>query len=167
MIEVAAWAVIARIVATTSYEHMTVFSVCNTCFIIFACVVEGVQGGVIAVSSNFIGAKRPDLVRPAIRSAIRLLAILFALVSLSLAVVPQIFLEGFFHGDIEPALASMVELALFMTVISMLFDGLGWACAGVLIAAGDTRALLYINATNAWVFALIPTYIWLRYWNGG
>jgi Na+-driven multidrug efflux pump len=50
---------------------------------------------------------------------------------------------------------------------SRFLDALGWASAGILVGAGDTRSVMWINAVNAWIFALIPNYIAIHYFNTG
>lgn len=165
LIEIGAWAVLFQIVAMRGQVHTTVMAVGQSIFILTAFVADGLSKGVIAVASNLIGAKRPDTIDSVLKSARKLGFILSAVVAVPLILYPDPFLKGFLNpSELPIVLASMETIlrwALVFVWLFFVFDIFTWGLAGILTAAGDTKFVMFMNATTSWVCAVIPMYYFM------
>jgi MATE family multidrug resistance protein len=64
---------------------------------------------------------------------------------------------------IDQNLIHQVSLAFKGLWIYFSFNGLSLIIWGVLTAGGDTRFIMWTNTLSTWLFAVIPTYIWVTY----
>jgi MATE family multidrug resistance protein len=58
-----------------------------------------------------------------------------------------------------------VTLALKGLWIYFAFNGFSLIFWGVLTAGGDTKFIMWTNTISTWLFAVIPTYIWVTYFS--
>lgn len=161
MIEISAWALILNLMSSVSKAHITVWTVANSVFIIFAFTNSGLQKAVITIAANLIGAKKPLLISKMIRSAFKLILFIAGIIAIPLLVVPDLFVNAFFAQNITPELGKYVRVGLVGIWIFFLFDGLTWIFAGILTAGGDTKFIMITNAITAWAFAILPVYIFV------
>lgn len=131
--------------------------------------LEGLNKTVVALASNLIGAHQIKKMGQLIFSAIKLHFVIVALVAIPLLVAPQWVIEVFLAkvgttGDKEEIIRHGV-ISLYAVWIYYLIDGFPWIFSGVLIAGKDTKAVMVINATNAWLFAVLPVLIGIYYFN--
>jgi len=165
MIEISAWALIARMLTTLGDDYITVQAVGQSFFALIAFGMEALQKAVTTLAANFIGAKRWDMVHQMWRSAVKLLGILAILFSTILVIYPDPIIRQFLSGVSSQAdasrLFSMLKVTGVLVWTYFVFDSLTWISAGVLMAAGDTFKVMLINVASNWVFALVPTYFFI------
>lgn len=161
MIEIAAWALILNLMASLSKAHITVWTIANSVFLVFAFTNNGMQKAVITIAANLIGAKKVGLIPQMILSAVKLILVIAGIIAIPMLVVPDIFLTAFLTNDMQPHIYYYARLGLIGMWISFLFDGLTWVFAGILTAGGDTKYIMIINAIAAWLFAIMPVYIFV------
>lgn len=168
LIEVAAWTVLIQILTRTGPEHLAVFVIGQTIFIGFSFIVEGLQKGVIAVASNFIGARRHSVVSRIFRSALNLNAVMATLLLIPLVIYPEPLINLFISEE-NLSFIPLVKFSLFGVWCFFVFDGMSWALAGILTSGGDTRYVMAVNAVNAWFFTTIPAWflIYKLNWSPG
>ncbi|MFU8798194.1 MAG: MATE family efflux transporter, partial [Gammaproteobacteria bacterium] len=170
MIEIGAWAALVYMLSWVSERHVTLLSIGQSIYILFAFASDGLQKGVIAVTSNVIGAKQFTMVRKILRSAVLLSAYIIAVLAIPLLITPNLIISNFLPATLPGPelleLRALAEIALFWIWIYFIFDIIVWVFAGILTAAGDTMFIMFINAFNAWVFALIPVYFFVVKRNG-
>jgi len=63
MLEIGAWSVIAHILARLGGDYITIQNLCSTFFLLFSFFTEGLQKGIIAISSNLIGSHQVDRIK--------------------------------------------------------------------------------------------------------
>lgn len=165
MIEIAAWALILNMMAGLSEAHITVWTIANSVFIVFAFTNAGMQKAIITIAANLIGAKKPELVHKMIFSAFKLILIIAAVIAIPMIVTPNLFFIAFLPESITAADATALEGYIRIGLIGMwvcfLFDGLTWIFAGIFTAAGDTKFTMIMNALSAWLFAIVPVYFFV------
>lgn len=163
MIEFSAWAYIMHEVAKVSEADITVLVIAQSIFIVFAFLSDGMQKGVIAVAANLIGGKKTDLVSKMVRSGMNLQLIMAVVLAIPLIIYPDPFIRAFLPEEVsfmdQGQLIIYCKLALIGVLLFFIFDGFTWIMAGVLTAGGDTMFNMYMNATSAWVFGIVPTYL--------
>ncbi len=164
-IEIIAWAVFFRMMTMAGNEHITVVAICQSIFILFTFIAEGISKGATAIAANLIGAKHWDLVWKLFRSGVKFYFQAFLFLGLILVIDPGPMIDWFIGGD--PALASnqaikslAVSACIWMWVY-FLFDGIHWLVVGLLTAAGDTKFVLWVSGLSAWIFAIIPIYYFI------
>lgn len=170
MIEIAAWAFILNMMANLSDAHITVWSIANSVFVIFAFTNNGMQKAIITIAANLIGAKKQGFVQMMMFSAMKLTLIIAAIIAIPMLIFPDIFYAAFLPKEAVTvdltAIRGYVQTGLIGMWIFFLFDGLTWVFAGVFTAAGDTKFTMVMNAISAWLFAIIPVYFLVVKWGG-
>lgn len=78
-LEILPWALLVGLVARQGDIHMTVFVVCQSVFILFAFVNEGLQKGVTAIVSNYVGKKALEVIPFVMRSGVKLCLLMSAI----------------------------------------------------------------------------------------
>lgn len=170
MIEIAAWASLLYMLAWVSDKHVTILSIGQSVYVLFAFASDGVQKGVIAVASNFLGAKKPQMISKVFRSSLLLAIYIIAILAIPMLIAPHWVVSGFVASDLPAAelteLRTLAEAALFWIWIYFIFDIVVWLVAGILTAAGDTLFIMTMNAINAWLFAIVPVYFFVVHLKG-
>ena len=163
--EIMAWAVFFRMMTMVSDEHITVVAICQSIFLLFTFIAEGISKGASAIAANLIGAKQWDLVWKLFRSGVKFYFQAFLVLGLILVVDPGPLIDWFIGGD--PAAASnqaiknvAISACIWMWVY-FLFDGIHWLVVGLLTASGDTKFVFWVSGLSAWVFAILPIYYFI------
>lgn len=167
LVEIAGWSLILYMVAECSPIHATIFNICQSLWILFSFLIEGLSKGVIALVANALGAGKLERVRATYRSAILLCLIIFSLLlGLSWA-FPGAIISLFFDASIDAQLASLAMTGLRLITLVLFFDAIAWASAGVIIAAGDTRFVMITGIWITWFLVVIPVYYFVVHQGGG
>jgi len=165
MIEISAWAIIARMLMSAGEDYITVMAIGQSFLTLIAFGMEGLQKSVTTIAANFIGAKKWDKVNKTWWSAVKLLMLLAVVFSSIMIFCPDPIIREFFSGETSPErfvrLFGILRITSALMLAYFVFDGLTWISAGVLIAAGDTFSVMIINVASNWIFALLPTYIFI------
>lgn len=162
MVEIGAWAVLIHLLASQGPEYLAVMAIGQSLFILFSFVIDGLQKGVTAIASNYLGAKREVIVPKVAWSAARLLFILLLILSIPLIFAPEAVTGWFVASDSDADLALVGQYARIAgqcVWVYFLIDGLVWVFAGVLTAGRDTKFVMVMNGVAAWMFSLVPTYL--------
>jgi MATE family multidrug resistance protein len=170
MIEVSAWALMTRMLITVDVSHVTVIAIGQSLYSLVAFGVEGLQKGLTTVATNFIGAKKLDKVILSWWSAVKLLILFALIVSSVMLFYPDLLIHNIVSKDTTNE--EMIKISPYLRMICIyvwvycILDGLTWISAGILTAAGDTLFVMMMNGASAWLFALIPIYIFVVRFNG-
>jgi len=167
MIEIAAWATLFRIAATVNLDYVTIQTVGNSMLVFFAFVTEGIQKGVIAIASNLIGARKDHLIQALFKSGCMMHLVFIFLFSIPLIFYPSIIICQFLPGVQDPTLPLYSECVAVLRLVWVyfIFDGIVWILSGILTAGGDTRFIMFMNASAAWLFAILPIYVAVHYFH--
>lgn len=164
-LEIIAWAVFFRIMTMAGDEHITVVAICQSIFMLFTFIAEGISKGASAIAANLIGARQWNIVWKLFRSGMKFYFQAFLVLGLVLVVDPSPMIEWFIGGDPELASnQSIRQIAISACVwmwVYFLFDGIHWLVVGLLTAAGDTKFVLWIGGFSAWLFAILPIYYFI------
>jgi MATE family multidrug resistance protein len=155
MLEIIAWSFIAHILAALGNDFITIQNLCSTFFLLFSFFTEGLQKGMIAITSNLIGAQQFNKIGSLLRNGITIHLAVMVLLVLPLFIYPN-FLSALFSISADSYLGQEFQLAMSLLWFFFLFDGLVWVTSGILVSAGDTRFIMVVNAMTAWVFAVLP-----------
>lgn len=166
VLEISAWALVANMLAAVGNEQVTLFSLGQSLFILFAFFSEGLQKGVMAISSNFVGAKRYNLISKNLASA-SYVHIIFCLILLCLLIVhPNMIIRVFFAEDILGiadeqmlSLLDKVSSNCFWVLLYFALDGLVWMRSAVLTSFGDLKFIMFANVISVAIFAVLPIYV--------
>lgn len=161
-----AWSVLSQIVARMSHIHLTVFSIGDSFYTLFAFSFWGIQRGVTTVVANYLGAERDELVRFCLKSAIKIVLVVAILFSAPLFGFSEILVKQFFSHQstlINEELLNYSSQTLWWMWVYFTLDAIAWVISGVLTAANDIKYVVFLNAFSIWVFLVIPNYFCLVY----
>lgn len=125
--------------------------------------LRGVHQGAVAVAANYIGAKKPLIVKKMVYSGCVITLALAAILALPMFVFPDLIIDGFLPYGSSVVNHSDIAFALFFVWLFFIADGFAWILGSVLIAAGDTNSVLIINLISAWIFCIVPIHIIIIY----
>ena len=161
VMEVAAYVLFFQVIAAHKSSYLTIVAILQSIFILTSFLTEALSKSTTALIANFIGQK---LSQKVFHQTIRSAGILHISISLGFTLLflsfPSFFLE-FFLGEgsrdifSDPGLADAFFFASFWMCLFFIVDGLNWILTGALVAACDTKWILYVNTGVNWfVFAL-------------
>ncbi len=166
MVEIAAWASLFWMTANVGLDCITIQTIGNSTFVFFAFVTDGIYKGVIAIASNLIGAKKEQLISKLFYSGFKFHCVYMSLFAIPLILFPNFLIHQFLPGvDVQDPLFQESIRVLRFVWMFFVFDGMVWILAGILTAGGDTRFIMVINATGAWLLAIMPIYIAIHYFD--
>lgn len=167
MIEIAAWATLFQIAASVDLDYITIQTIGNSVLVFFAFVTEGVQKGVIAIASNLIGARKDYLIKHLFKSGYLMHLIFVLMFAIPLIFYPHLIISQFLPGVQDPSVPLYGECGTVLKLVWVyfVFDGIVWILSGILTAGGDTRFIMLMNASAAWIFAILPIYIAVHYFH--
>ena len=164
-LEIVAWAVFLRMMTLAGNEHITVVAICQSIFMLFTFIAEGISKGATAIAANLIGAKQWDIVWKLFRSGIKFYFQAFLVLGLILVIDPGPLIDWFMGSNPAHATSqSIKDVAISACVwmwVYFLFDGIHWLVIGLLTAAGDTKFVLWVTGLSSWVFAIMPIYYFI------
>jgi MATE family multidrug resistance protein len=165
VLEMSAWALVANMLSVVSNDQVTLFSLGQSLFVLFAFFSEGLQKGVMAISANFVGAKRYDLLKKNLAAASYVHLGFCVALLLLLLVYPSMIIKVFFAKDIiESADQHMVTLLgkvvnnCFWVLLYFTLDGLVWMRSAILTSLGDMKFIMFANTIAIIVFGVLPIY---------
>lgn len=164
-IEMFGWTVLGYYVAEFGKEYLSVYSIAVSIYILFVFYMDGLSKGVAALSANFIGAKKRRLIQKIMRSAIIIHLFFVGTVSIVLLFFPEYLIDLFKseNAKIEPFILNELKISLRATSLYFLIDGFAWIYAGIMIAGGDTRFLMFSNLFCTWILTVIPCILWFMF----
>ena len=169
VLEMAAHSAMFFIAASASLAHVTILTMGQNFFILFAFLTDGLQKGVIAIASNLIGSKQIDKIKTLIWSSIKLHTIIIAFTAIPLLLLPNILIHLFDIDEavnlVGPSIIQQTTITFRFVWLYIIFDGFVWIIAGILTSGGDTKFIMITNALCAWLFYLCPLYIAINYFH--
>lgn len=169
IIELSAWSVLAQILANVSEAHITIFSICDSFFVLFSFGFWGLQKGMTALVANYIGANREEMIGACLRSGIKIVFGIMLIFTIPLFFFPEVLVQQFLNSDnpvINEELMQHAAVAMKWLWVYFMLDAVSWLICGVLTAAGDTKFVMIMNGMSAWLFSIVPTYIFVVYLGG-
>jgi len=169
IIELSAWSILAQILAKVSEAHITFFSIGDSFFVLFSFGFWGLQKGLTALVANYIGAKREEMIGACLRSGIKIVLGIMLIFTIPLFFFPEVLVQQFINADnygINEELMQHAASAMKWLWMYFMLDAIAWLICGVLTAAGDTKFVMIMNGLSAWLFSIVPTYIFVVYLGG-
>jgi MATE family multidrug resistance protein len=169
LIEMTAWACLLQMMVRKDSEHIMVLAIGQAIFLLLAFTTDGLQKSIVTIASNIIGSKKLELLPTLIKSAVKLHGIMALCFSIPLIFFPAILVHLFFSSDVLSNNASAImaygSTTCLWILFYFIFDGLVWISAGILTAFEDTVFVMIMNAVSVWLFAILPNYIAIKYFN--
>lgn len=167
VLEISAWAFVAQMLATVNNEQVTLFSLGQSLFILFAFFSEGLQKGVMAISSNFVGAKKYNLLVKNVNAASFVHLSFCMILLIVLLFNSTMIMKMFFPLEEQTStLFSKASINCLWVLLYFSLDGLVWIRSAILTVLGDVKFIFLANITNVIVFAVLPIYFLIVKTNG-
>lgn len=130
----------------------------------------GISTSVSIMVGQQLGRKNPQEAVVSTYSAFHLTLLYMLFVSIFYLVIPEQviapFLSNSSGGDLDPVqLKDDIVILLRFVALYSIFDAFNLIFAGAIKGAGDTRFVMYINATVSLLFLILPTYMAVYHWN--
>ncbi|MDR0633341.1 MAG: hypothetical protein LBF84_04375 [Holosporales bacterium] len=151
LIEMTVWVWILHLLIRVSIDAVTIHNVCIAIWIFFCFVIDGLQKGVTALSSNCIGANKENLIKKLIGSMAKITIVCFVLSAIPLVIFSEQLLYYVFkitNSDILPMFKTAIALLWCILSLSV-FSTSG--LAGILSSGGDT---LFVTSVRLCTIAL-------------
>lgn len=162
MLEFSAWALLIYLLGDVSEQHLFVFTLGNSIWILFSFVADGVQRTTTAYTSNIIGSCLTERINQLVSYSIFIFTIWISLAAIPTFLAPELLLNLFTTGDqlllTHPDLLYQMTMGLRWTWLLLAIDGFTWIYAGTLIAGGDTRFIMLTNVSTSWLLCIVPFY---------
>ncbi|MBN2414288.1 MATE family efflux transporter [bacterium] len=129
----------------------------------------GLSMGVSVLVGNRIGEGRPDAARRLTWAASHIGFIFVALISLSYAFLPDLFLAPYkanAGGADYTTISDMAAKLLKFVAVYSLFDCMNIIFSAAVKGAGDTRFVMWISVLLSWGIMVIPSYLAITRFNG-
>ncbi|MCP5322850.1 MAG: hypothetical protein H6492_02455 [Candidatus Paracaedibacteraceae bacterium] len=165
VIEITGWVVIVAYLSTVGDDYVTVQTLCHSLIIMFMFTVEGLSKGVTAMVANAIGRGAMSAIKQIIFSSVNILIFILVGAWVVLWAAPESTILKLMNQTqfINSGMVQQVSLAFKGLWVYFAFNGLSLIIWGVLTAGGDTKFIMWTNTISTWLFAIIPTYIWVAY----
>lgn len=160
-IEILAWAVFFRMLMNAGEDHITVVSIAQSIFFLFTFLTEGISKGATAIAANMIGAGKLQDLWKLLKAGIKFYALIFFLFGAIFFINPAPLINLFVSPQESEEIYHLIVSSCLWVWIFFLFDGIHWLVVGLLTAAGDTKFVLKAGSSSVWIFALLPTYIFV------
>lgn len=170
--EVIAHTIFFRLVSFSGDLQLTIVAMVQSVYVLASFSSEGLCKAVTAICSNLIGAKKVNLVGKVLKSGMLQhtlvtfsfgLAIFFTLEKVIALFIPEE--EIYLLSDLN--FLKTTAICLFWMGVYFWLDGLSWTIIGHLVAAGDTKFLLYTSIVMNWIAYVLPVAIGITYFGWG
>ena len=159
-VEISGWALINYYLCGLGSHFITVYTVTQNFFISCAFYADALQKAVVAITSNAIGANKNSNIKKTLNSAIKLQLVMALILLLPFLVFSDSTISVFINEDLN-YLIPMISLALIGCWLYFLIDGAAYIFASIMFAGGDTKFLMVMNSLFSWMFAVLPTFIFI------
>lgn len=168
-IEIGAWLVLMLMLSSVNQLDVTMLTIGNSIYLLFAFVADGVSRGTVVIVSNLRVMKDLTLIKQSIRSTLKIGMTILILLAIPLLIFPKSIVYMFNLETIMNSLNFKSHALLYVNLLGiwlfLIFDGLMWVYSSVLLSYRDLFANMIIVAGNVWVFAVFPCYILFSYTN--
>lgn len=155
-IETFVWAGLVKVLAYISISYVTVQTVCVTLWIFLMFITDGLQKGVMALSSNCIGAERDFLIKKLVYSMARL-SVIFAIIAFFPLVVFSESILKYGFNITSAADVPVLKTALFLVWIVMTMTMMTSSClGGILSSGGDTKFITLVRLSSIILCIALP-----------
>lgn len=168
MLEMSAWAIIARLMASVSEDYLTVMTVGQSIYTLVGFTMDGLQRGISIICAGFIATKRIDKVFETWKSGAICICFLALLFSTFMVFYPDPIIRQFLVTESSLAgyettfsLLRTTSVAIWGYLICYGFSAIS---TGVLITTGDTIYIIVINVIYSWFLTFIPIYVLVFYY---
>jgi multidrug resistance protein, MATE family len=167
VVEISGWTLLFHWVAAKGTDFLTVATMAQTLFLMFAFFMDGLSNGVTVIAANVLGANSKQYIKRLFYSAGKFHCMVVAVLALPCIVYPHPLIEAFsFEFGLvgyDHQLAQQLMWAFRYVWLYFVLDGFVWVIAGIFTAAGDTLFIMLCNGLSTWLFGLLPLYLALHY----
>jgi multidrug resistance protein, MATE family len=164
ILETLGWSLFYTMMASLGHAHITVAGIVQNVLILSFFFADGLWKAVATLTGNAIGGLRSEIIPKIVRSAFILMTIFSVCLGLFLWLM-RATISDWFLSELSMSEQALIYPALLFglanAVIYKYLEGIRLSIGGALIAAADTKFLLYSGATSVWIFMVIPIYVFV------
>lgn len=153
-----AWYIVQSIIANSSKEEATIYSICLSIYLLIISLGEGLSKATSAVAANMIGRKDMQEIKIAYRKFLFLALIISVFFAFLLSFFPEQCLFSLLEKLPEniSAIFDSLKIALRWISANVILESLLCVVWGILIAGGDTMYPTVAYQSCIWGFVVIP-----------
>jgi MATE family multidrug resistance protein len=164
--ELATWTVLVQILTAKSELHITIYSVGESFFGLFAFAFWGLQKGITTLASNYVGAHREDLLNKILFSGLKIILLIMLFLSLPVFFFPEALIKLFLDANSDLETRHLITSTLTWLWVYFMLDTASWLISGILTGMGDTKFVLWMGSFTTWCFYILPIYLSVTYFEG-
>jgi MATE family multidrug resistance protein len=157
--EMIGWSLVYHTLASVGTEVAMVQSIAVSVNIGLAFVVSGLEKGVMAITSNLLGANMKHKVANLLKRGITIHMMFTTVCATGLFFFPEIITKSFIRFEVAEEVIRETHLVLRFVTLYFMLDGICWVLAGILEAGGDIGYTMGTVAVSNWCIVNIPTFI--------
>jgi len=160
LVDMTAWYILFIIADKMGMDHVTILQIGYSLYTLFSFLPDGLQKGVMILSSNAIGKgdllKIPGILRAAFSSHLLIMMVL----SLPFLMAPSYCIKVFLGSELSAASMETIlhhsHTTLLWLWVYFFFESVSWMLTGILTASGDTRFIMRQSLTNVSCVLILP-----------
>jgi MATE family multidrug resistance protein len=160
LVDMTAWYILFIIADRMGTCHVTILQIGYSLYTLFYFFPEGLQKGVMILSSNAIGQGSPPKIPQILRSSFSTHVLIMFFLTLPLLIFPSHFIKLFLGSELDPLAMENIVHHSYTTLVWLWFyfflESTSLMLIGVLTAAGDTKFIMKMCLINVWIFLIFP-----------
>lgn len=157
--EMFAWSIVYYLLASLGKEIALIQSIAVSVNLFIAFIVSGLEKGIMAVTSNLLGAGLQSQIQTLLRKGFLIHFLFASIFAMIVCFFPELILNNFIKFQVSEELIARAILVLKLVLIYFFVDGMVWVVAGVIEAGGDINYTMITIASCLWTIVTIPSYI--------
>lgn len=161
--EMLAWSILYYMLATVSTNFAMIQAMAFSVNIFLSFIASGLEKGMMAMTSNLLGAKNKSKIKPLLKGGIIIQLHVIMLLFIVFYFFPEIITSQFIRFDASEETMTLAFFILKLVWLFYVFDSILWVIAGVIEAGGDINYTMGSIASCLWVFVAIPAIFLYKY----
>jgi len=169
MLEMASWAIIARMMGSLGETYLTVMTVGQSLYSLIEFSLEGLQRGISIISANFLAVKKWDKVNKIWQSGSKSIFMLAAIFSIFMVFYPAPLIKLFLISEVSSEnyehVFNLLRVSSIAIWLYIFFDGHSSVSTGILLASGDTFYILAAYICYVCFLTFLPIFVLTHYFH--
>ncbi len=161
--EMFAWSVVYYLLASLGKDIALIQSIAVSVNLFIAFIVSGLEKGVMAITSNLLGAGLQSQIPVLLKKGISIHFLFASLFAMIVFFFPELILNNFIKFQVSEEITARIILVLKLVLLYFFVDGMTWCIAGVIEAGGDINYTMMTIASCLWTIVTIPSYILYKF----
>lgn len=161
--EMSARSILYYMLANVSTKFAAIQTMAFSVNILLSFIASGLEKGMMAMTANFLGAKRKHKIQKLLRRGVGIQLCVIAALFTVFYIFPEIIIAQFIKFDNSSETMNTAVFVLKLVWLFYVFDSILWVIAGVIEAGGDINYTMCGIAFSLWGIVATPAMILYKY----